>query len=108
MERPWNPTASRKRMPARPCRTEIAGDSRKIYQAVANGVDNQFGSLVDAQGVHDIGPMNRHGVRAQIEEGGDLLVGLSIHDHLQNFEFARGQMFVALPLERGRTRKLRI
>ncbi len=85
-------------MPGPPCRIEIGAGSRKIYQPVADGVNDQFGGLVDAQRIHDVGTMNRHGVRAKIEHRRNLLVGFPIHDHLQDFEFAGREMFVPLPL----------
>ena len=87
-------------MPDRPCPTENHAGSRKIYQAVADGVDHQFSGLVDSQRVHDIGAMHGHGVRAKIEHRGDLFVGFSFHDHLQNFQLARGEVLVAIPFER--------
>jgi len=46
---------------------------------------------VDAERVHDIGAMDGDGVDAQVELGGDLLVGFAGDNVLEDFEFARGE-----------------
>src|ERR1700686_2179658 len=96
-----------------PLPTERTGDSRKIAsrkinQPVADRVDNQLGGLVDSQSVHHVGTVDGDGVRAKVEGGRNLLVGLAIHDHLQHFEFAWGKRGVALAFEWSRALELGI
>src|SRR5208283_5544668 len=82
--------------------------SRQIYQPVANRIDDQLGSLMNAQSVHHVGAMDGDRVGAKVENGGDLFVRLPFHDHLQHFEFARSKPGVALALERNWTLQLGI
>ena len=96
-----HPAADLKWLPDPPCRTESGAGSRKIYQAVADRVNHQFGGLVDAQRVHDVGAMYSNSVGAEIKHRGNFLVGFSFDDHLQNFKFARGQMLAAVAFQRG-------
>src|SRR5271166_1740521 len=82
--------------------------SRQIYQTIANRIDDQLGSLMNAQSVHHVGAMDGDRVGAKVESGGDLFVRLPFHDHLQHFEFARSKPGVALALERNWTLQLGI
>src|SRR5208337_5146179 len=75
---------------------------------VADGVDDQFRGFMDAEGVHDVGAMHGDGVDAQVEFGGDFLVGFAGDDVLEYFEFARGEAGVAFALEISGARDLRI
>src|SRR5579883_3512144 len=84
------------------------GASRKVHQPVANGVDDEFGRFVDSEGVHDIGAVNGNGVDAEIELGGDFLVGFARDDVLEDFEFARREAGVTLALKIAGARDLRI
>ena len=62
-----------------------------LDQAVADGVDHQFRGVVNIQRLHDIGAMHGNGVGAESQHGGDFFVRFSVHDQLQDFEFARGE-----------------
>jgi len=76
-----------------------SGGSRNIHQAVANGVDDQFGRFVNAERVHNIGAMDRHGVGAEGEAVGDGFIGIAFDDQLQDFEFARSQAGIAFAFQ---------
>ena len=62
--------------------------SWKIDQAVADGVDDQLGSFVNADNVHDIGAVNGDRVGTETQVDGNFLVGFSRDDMLQNFQLA--------------------
>ena len=57
---------------------KVRAGSRQIHQSVADGVDHEFGGLVDAQRVHDVGAMDGDGVGAEFERRGDFLVRLPV------------------------------
>ena len=64
--------------PDPPPAQEMTGGSRDVHQPVADRVDHEFGGLVDAERVHDVGAVHRDGVGAEIEHGRDLLVRLAV------------------------------
>src|SRR5271165_2639159 len=80
--------------------------SRKINQSIADRVDDQLGGLVGPQNVHHIGTMDGDRVGTEVEHSRNLLVGLTIHDHLQDFKFARGEARVASASEGSRALEL--
>ena len=43
---------------------------------------------MNAEGIHDVCAVNRNGVGAQVEGGGNFLVRFAVNDHLQDLEFA--------------------
>ena len=63
---------------------------------------------MDAERVHDVGAMDRHGVDAQVELLGDLAVREAVADELQDLELARREPVIALALERRPLRHARI
>ena len=69
-------------------------DSRNVHQPGANGIDHKLSCFVNSQSVHDVGAVNGHRVGTQVKSGGNFLVGFAINNHLQNFEFAVGQLEV--------------
>src|SRR6266550_4384084 len=81
----------------------MTGGSRDVYQPVSDRVDHQLGGLVDPEGVHDIGAMNRHCIRTEAELVGNLLVGFAFHNQLQDLEFAGSKSGAALALQGGRS-----
>ena len=72
-------------------RRGTSGGSRQVHQAVADGVDDELGGLVDPERVHDVGAVHGDRVDAQLERGGDLAVGLAVADELQHLQLARCQ-----------------
>ena len=54
---------------------------------------------MDAKSVHDIGAVYGDSVGAEVERGGDLLVGFAVNNHLQNFQFANSQRRVTLSFQ---------
>lgn len=64
---------SASRLPA--LRTQVQQTaSGNIHQPVADRIHHQFRRLVDAERIHDVGPMYGHGVRAEVELVSDFLV----------------------------------
>lgn len=86
-------------MRCRLCPTERNAGSRKIYQSIADGVDDEFGGLVHSQSIHHIGAMDGNRVRAEIEDCCDFFVRLAFHYHLQDFELTRSESCAALASE---------
>ena len=99
----------RRRCQYQPSPREMTDDSRKVNQSVANRVDDQFGSLVNPKSIHHIGTVDSDGIGAEVESGSNFLVRFALHDHLQDFEFTRGECGTARRLSgRGRSLELRI
>src|SRR5580658_1053982 len=86
--------------PAPPFPTETICDSRNVYQPGTNGVNHKLGSLVNSERIHNVGAMNGNRVGTEIEHRSNFPVGLAIHNHLQDFKFARSQPVVTLAFER--------
>src|SRR5450432_3836872 len=82
--------------------------SWKIDQAVADGVDDQFGGFVNAESVHDIGAVDGDSVGAETQVDGDFLIGFSRDDMLQNFQLAGSEAGAAFPFQRRGFGNLRI
>jgi hypothetical protein len=61
-------------------RARKIGGSRNIHQAAANGVDHEFGSFVNSEGIHDIGTVNGDSVRAQVSIDRNFFVRLARDD----------------------------
>ena len=70
-------------------RQEVAPIHSGTDQPVLDGVDHELGGLVQAQGVHDVGAMDRDGVHAQVQLCGNRAVREAVADQLQDFELAR-------------------
>jgi hypothetical protein len=58
---------------------------------VANGIANQFGSRVQLQFVVGVGPMRLHRLHAEIEDGSDLLVAVTLGNQLHYRTFTCGE-----------------
>src|SRR5256885_6797397 len=96
-------SAARKRKPPQfrtyPGKTN--GDSRNIYQPIADGIYHQLRRFVNAERVHDIRAMNRDRIRAETELIRDFLVRFAFYDQLKNFQFASRERGVTLTLQGG-------
>src|ERR1700682_417073 len=90
-----------KRSPAQPVPEEKTGGSRKIYQPVADRIDDQFSGLVDSESVHHVGAMNRDRVGAKLKLCGNFFIGFSVYDQLQDFQLAGRESIVALAFQSG-------
>ena len=101
-----NAAKIRKRTRCRPIREERNGDSRKIYQPIADCVDDKLSRLVNAQRVHNIGAMHGDSVGAQIQLIRNFLVRFTVHDVLKDFEFAGSEARVTLAFQRRGAREL--
>src|SRR5579883_751781 len=55
---------------------------------VADGVEDEIGEGVEAELEHDVGAMSFGGVDADVEKSGDLLVGFTLGEELEDFAFA--------------------
>src|SRR5689334_20994307 len=84
-----------KPMPSHRAPQEMTAASRNIHQTIANGVNNKLGGFMNAESIHDIGAMHGNCVHAQVYSCSNSLVGFSIHNELQNFQFARRQSVIA-------------
>lgn len=56
--------------------------SRNIHQTRADGIDDQFGCLVNIERIHNVCTMNGDGIRTEIQGGGNFFIGLSVADQL--------------------------
>ena len=83
------PSSRAQRRPAEP-----PGDARHamLTRPLPDRIDHQFRGVVDAERLHDIRAVHGHGIGAQREHRRDLFVRFAVHDQLQDFEFARGQL----------------
>src|SRR6266516_4717816 len=77
------------------------GDSRNVHQPGANRVDDELGSFVDAESVHDVSAVNGYGIGAEFEDRGNFLVRLAVNDHLKDFKLPRSEGGVAFAAQRG-------
>src|SRR5438067_570861 len=57
-------------------------DLWQIYQTIANGVHDEFGGLVQPEGVHDVGAMYGNGVYAEVQVACDFLIRFTDRDQL--------------------------
>src|SRR6516164_466741 len=73
-----------------------------------DGVNNQFGSLVDSKRVHDVRAMDGNCVRAEMQFGGNLLVRFAARNQLQDLKFACRQAMFPFTFERRLALKSRI
>ena len=70
------------------CTPGMNGDSRNIHQPVADGVNDQFGGLMNTESVHDVGAVHGDSVGAEVELLRDLFVRYVVLGHSE-----RRQMF---------------
>src|SRR5438093_9597379 len=73
-----------------------SGAALGLNEAVADRIANQAGGLVDAQLVHDMGPMGLRGLVAHPQEARDLFGRLPFGDELEHFAPSWGQGVVSL------------
>src|SRR5580700_4812530 len=73
--------------------------SPNVHQPGANGVNDQFGGLVNAERVHDVGAMNGYGVGAEVEIGSDFFVRFALDDHRQDLDLSRSERVAPLAFE---------
>ena len=59
---------------------------RYIDQPIADGINHQFRGLVDAESVHDVGTVHRHGIGAQAELSSYFLVRQTANNQLEDLE----------------------
>src|ERR1035441_8762567 len=91
-----------KRSPPLPLENSVDSSehpSRQIDQPMPNRVHNQLRRFVYTKSVHHIGAMDGDGVRAKLKRGGNLLIRLTLNNHLQNFKFARSEASVPRSFE---------
>ena len=55
---------------------------------VANGIHDEVGKGAEVEFDHDVGAVNLGGVDADVEEGGDFLIGFAFGKELQDFALA--------------------
>src|SRR5215470_4698878 len=88
--------------------TKYLSSLRDVHQPVADGIDHQFGRLMDTQRVHDVGAVDGHRIRTQIQLAGNLLIREPGDNELKHLKLANRQTGLALPLEIRASRDLRI
>src|SRR5207237_6970957 len=54
-------------------------DSRNVHQPIADGINHEFGGLMNAERIHNVGSMHGDGVGAEIKLGGNFLVRSEEH-----------------------------